>query len=412
MKFVKDLRIIMLVTFFCVLVSSGVNAGILWEKELVLDANTNSVPLASCLNEEANGIIVMTRECPKGETPILEGDLALWEIGIDGNATRTMPKDANGNHIWTNADYIGYGCKIARDRLGNFITIGILSKPGEKRQKIAVVSKTDKAEKTMSIRSSIENHPIIKMIPLQDDTFVLVGKRDSNGDSDGLCTRIDGQGTIMQEKLLDMGQTEIFSGVDQMKSDNSNFVIAGISFKISIKDPNANFSKNFIFICDPSLKTIYEDYFTGGVSQLLFPKVCCLNNGNIAVLYKKESADPNKTLLWTRCYTQELKLLWDKEIFVADKTPFAMDIISRGSGGFTVGIIQYIVQQSGGLEFDSFDDEGSKIDQINYKGIIGIGGFNLMHLNNKIIAVFEEGTAGKITGNPKGTREAKVIALD
>jgi hypothetical protein len=104
-----------------------------------------------------------------------------------------------------------------------------------------------------------------------------------------------------------------------------------------------------------------------------------------------------------------LKLLWDKEIFVADKQPFAMDITSRGSGGFTVGIIQYIVQQSNSLELDSFDNEGSKIDSDNIKGIIGIGGFNLMHINNETIVLFEEGTEGNIK---ECSVKAKVIALD
>jgi hypothetical protein len=140
------------------------------------------------------------------------------------------------------------------------------------------------------------------------------------------------------------------------------------------------------------------------------PKVCCLDNGNIAVLYKKESADPNKTLLWARCYTQELKLLWNKEIFTADKKPFAMDITARESGGFTVGIIQDIVQQSNSLELDSFDNEGSKIDYTEYKGMVGFPGFNLMRLGSRTIAVFEEFSG---QGNIKEiTIKAKVIALD
>jgi len=410
MKFVKDLRTIMLVTIFSVWFSNSVNAKMLWSRDLS-DANTNSVPLASCLNKDGDGIIVMTRECPKGNLPNISGDLALWEIGINGSITRTEPKDVNGNRIWTDADYIGRGCRIASDSLGNLLTAGILSEEkGEKRQKIAVISKNDKAEKTMLLRNSIERHSKIKMIPFQNDTFVLVGKRDSNG----LCTRIDSQGRILQEKLLDSDQkniTHIFSGIDRIKSDGSNsaLAIAGVSFGRMSKDPNENLSKNSIFICDPNLKTIYEAHFTGGISHLLFPKVCCLNNGNIAVLYKKENADPNKTLLWVRCYTNELKLLWDKEIFVADKQPFAMDITGRDSGGFTVGVIQYIVQQSNSLEFNSFNNKGSKIEQINHKGVIGMGGFNLMNVKDKTIAVFEWGTDRTVAD---WAIKAKVIAID
>lgn len=406
MKFVKDLRTIMLVTLFFVWFPNSVNAKILWGKDLV-DTNTNSVPLASCLNKDVNGIIVMTRECPKGEHPVSGGDLALWEIGIDGSATRTEPKDASGNRIWTDVDYIGFGCKVGSDKFGNFLIVG-LNKPGEKRQKIAVVSKADKAKIALT-PNSIESRSMMKMIPLQDNTFVLVGKRES----DGFCLRIDNNGRVLQEKLFDLGNTEMFSGADKLKSDDSTLAVVGLSANLSMNDYHKNYAESFILIYDPNLILVHEDHFANENSVSMFsllpPKVCCLNNGNIAVLYKKENADPNKTLLWVRCYTKELKLLWDKEIFVADKQPFAMDITARDSGGFTVGVIQSIVQQSNSLELDSFDDEGGKINQINHKGIIGIGGFNLMHLNDKVMAVFEEGTQGNIK---ESSVKTKVIALD
>lgn len=111
---------IMLVVFFCVLASNGLNAKILWEKELALDANTNSAPLASCLNKDGNGIIVMTVESPKGSFPI-KGDNILWEIGANGNAIRILPKNTDGSKVWTNAKPagVGPGCAIASDsRMG------------------------------------------------------------------------------------------------------------------------------------------------------------------------------------------------------------------------------------------------------------------------------------------------------
>jgi hypothetical protein len=382
----------------------------LWSKDL-LDVNTNSVPLASCLNKDANGIIVMTRGCPKGKFPVGEGSLALWEIGIDGTTTRTEPKDVNGSRVRTNGDSVGVGgCAMISNNFGDILTVGILNKSGEKRQKIAIVSKADKAKMTLT-PNSIESHSIMKTIALQDNTFILIGKRDK----DGLCIRIDGQGRIIKEKLFDIGDAEIFSGIDRAKSNGSTLAIVGSSEKFSMKDYRQNYAKSFVLIYDSNLNLAREDYFgdTNSVSMfslLLRPKVCSLNNGNIVVLYKKESANPNKTLLATRCYTKELKLLWDKEIFSADKMPFAMDITSRDSDGFTIGIISYIVQQSNNLLLDSFDNEGKKINSYSIKGIITLRGFNLMHIGDKVIAVFEEGTAE--TGNPEGTMKARVIALD
>ena len=145
----------------------------------------------------------------------------------------------------------------------------------------------------------------------------------------------------------------------------------------------------------------------------LFPKVCYLDNGNIIVLYNKqspESEDPDKTKVWARCYTQELKLLWDKEIFAGDsfpnKLPFHFYLIKYGSKGF----VSVIVKPTEKLEFYYFNESGSKIGYYEYKGLIGSSGFNLVRMSDKIIAVFEE-CSGQ--GNIKDiTIKTKVIALD
>jgi hypothetical protein len=388
-----------------ILASNTAIAEILWEKELTPDANTNSSSLASCLNKDATGIIVTTIECPRGSFPI-KGDNILWEIGADGNAIRISPKNADGSKVQTNADPVGYGCAIAGDGLGNLLTTGILSKQkNEKGLKVAAISGTDKAEKIMSPRNPIESHSIKKMIPLQDNTFALVG--DKNGD--GLLLRIDNQGRVMQEKLLDMGQSEICTDVDLIKSDNLSSAVVGISFKISIKDPNESFAKYFIFICDPNQKTVHEDHFAGGLPGILFPKVCCLGNGNIIVLYKIKS-EHSQTLLGARCYTEKLKLLWEKEVFSADKVPFFFDIAPYRTGDFIVWI-----GQTASLDFNYFGNDGMKIKSIQYKGSVtpggafGVSGFNLLRVNGKTIAVFNEGTAGNIK---ETSIRAKVIALD
>jgi len=157
---------------------------------------------------------------------------------------------------------------------------------------------------------------------------------------------------------------------------------------------------------DPNLKTVGEDYFTGGMPRIL-PKVCCLENGDIIVLYKKNN-EYSKTLLEARCYTKELKLLWEKEIFVKDCHVFYSDVSSWGTEGFVVGVVQNEL-----LEFYCFDQEGIKLDYIRYEGppggAVGINGFNLMRVNDRTISVFDEGTAGNIK---EASMKAKVIALE
>lgn len=394
---------------FCVLVSNGLNAKIVWDKDLVFDANTNSSPLASCLNKNANGVIVMTVECSKGSFPLRGGDSILWEIGADGNTTRISPKNIDGGKVWTNAKPIGPGCAIASDNFGNLLTIGILSGQKDER-KVAIISRTDKTENIMSPRNHIESHSVKKLISLQDNTFVMVGGRSD----DGLCLQIDSQGKIMQEKLFDIGQAEMFTSVDRIKSDSPGLVIAGLSVKISDKAPNENFAENFIVLYGPNYSMIHEDHFMGWrsvsfLSLSLEPKVCQLDNGNIIVLYNynKEGTAP-KTRLWARCYTQELKLLWEKEIFTVDGSLLSFDVAPRNSAGFVVGM-----GREECLEFKFLDKDGTKIDYVQYKGtpggVFGVIGFNLIRVNGRTIAVFEEGTAGNIR---ECAIKTKVIALD
>jgi len=379
-----------------------VNAGILWEKELVLNENTNSSPLASCLNKHANGVIVMTAESPKGSLPVSRGDCVLWEVEDSGNTMRILLKNIDGNAIQTEAKPVGPGSAIANDNSGNILTIGILGRQ-KKGQKVGIISGVDKSERIMSTRNHIENHSIKKLIPLRDNTFVLVGDR--NGD--GLFLRIDSEGKTIQEKLFDMGHREMLTDAGRLKPDNSHLAVVGLSTKISPRNPSENSAENFILIYDSKQKIIHEDYFPEEIPGLLFPKLCCLDNGNIIVLYRKESTD-SKTLLWARSYTQELKLLWEKEIFVAGQSTFAFDIVSHGPSGFTVGIIPKI-QQNNVLGFYFFNEDGTKTGHTQYEGMVGMLGFNLMYVNGKTIAVFQEYTPGNIK---ECTIKAKVIALN
>lgn len=395
--------VIVLVILLCVPVPNILNAGILWEKDLVSEANTNSSPLASCINNNTNKIFVVTKVGPKGSFLHKSGDCVLWEIGINGNTVRqTLLKDADGNAIKTEALVVGPGCAMAADRSGNLLTIGVL---GERRKEksLSFISTASTPEPSVTTDKRIEEFSIKELITLQDETFASVGNRNGNG----LYLRIDNQGSIIQENLFDIGNNEIFSGVAQIKSENLSLAVVGLSVKISIKDPNENSAENFIIMCDSNGRVVNDDYFNGEIpAGILFPRVCCLDDGNIIVVYNKKS-EFSKTRLWARCYTQKLKLLWEREIFVTDRFLFSFDVASRGTMGFVVGMAQ---QEC--LEFYFMDQDGVKFEYVEQKGVSGgvFGvGLNLMHVDDRTIAVFIEGTGGNIK---EASIKAKVIALD
>jgi len=389
---------------FCVLVAGESKAKIAWDKDLVFDANMNSTPLACCTNRDGDGVIVMAVECPRGALPVRGGDSVLWKIGADGKTTRIPLRNAEGDKVWTNAKAIGPGCAMASDNFGNLLTIGVLSRPKDEG-KVRTVSLIEKMEDIVLPQNEIESHSIRKLIRLQDNTFALIGDR--NGD--GLCLRVDAAGRPIQEEVFDMGAREMLTGVDSLKSDNLNLAVVGLSASIYPEEPNQNSAENFILMYDPNMKIVHADYFAEEIPGPLFPKVSCLDNGNIMLVYRKASSD-SKTRLWARCYTQELEVLWEKEIFSADespnKLPFYFDVTSCGSKGFVVGVLTPLE----GLKFYCLDKDGGKVDYTGYKGMVSIPGFNLMRIIGRTIAVFEEYSGlGKIE---EISVKAKVIALD
>ncbi|HUT29943.1 MAG TPA: hypothetical protein VMX13_09135 [Sedimentisphaerales bacterium] len=403
MKLLENSTVI-LIAWFCLLIPSESKAKIAWDKDLVFDANMNSTPLACCSNKDGDGVIVMAVECPRGAFPVRGGDSVLWKIGADGKTTRISLRNIDGGKVWTNAKSIGPGCAIASDNSGNLLTIGVLSGPKEEGN-LRTVSLIDKMQDIILPHNQIESHSIRKLIWLQDNTFVLIGDR--NGD--GLCLRIDAAGRPIQQELFDMGAGEMLTGLDPLKPDNLNLAVVGLSARIYPKEPNENSAENFILIYDPNLKIVHKDYFAEEIPGLLLPKVCCLDNGNIILLYRKASAD-SKTRLSARCYTQELELLWEKEIFSAEdsthKLPFYFDVTSCGSKGFAVGVLTPLE----GLKFYFFDKDGGKVDYTEYRGMVSIPGFNLMRIRGGTIAVFEEYSGhGKFE---EITIKAKVIAVD
>ena len=305
---------------------------------------------------------------------------------------------------------IGPGCAMAADSRGNLLTVGVLGEQRKERS-LAVISMADETEPNVVARNLIDRFTVGKLIPFQDNTFVLAGGRNENG----LCWKIDNQGNIIQHEQLDLGRDEAFTGLDWLKSDDPCLAVVGLSFGSGDNNIVGMSADNFIVLYDANCKIIREDDFIGweSVSAItltsLRPKVCQLDNGNIVVVHGKESTD-SKRWLWARCYTQGLKLLWEKEIFCADdspdKLPFYFDLTSCGSKGFVAGILTPLE----GLKFYFFNEDGSEIDYTEYKGMVGSPGFNLMRIRGRTIAVFQDCSGpGKIQ---EITIKAKVIALD
>lgn len=397
MKFYRNLIVVL---FFCFCVFSIASARILWNKELIFNENTNSIPLASCVNKDQNGVFVITKTGPKGAFVSGKGDCTLWEIGADGNiARRDLFKDANRDSIQTSAIAIRPGCAMASDSLGNLLTAGVLT---EQRQEssLTVITTSREAAADPNILPSrkINISSIKKMISLRNDEFALIGDRSN----DGLYLRIDNEGTIKHEIQFDRGRGEMFSGVAEIKQDNLSLAIVGSSFEIS-----ADVFDNFILIYDPNDTLIHEDYFMGARLAMgsVFPRVCFLGNGNLVVVFHNKLDQDSKGGLWARCYTQKLELLWEKKMFSTDKSSILFDVTSYNSNGFGIAILTSLK----GLKFYSFNENGNKIGFAEYKGMAGISGFNLMRINGRSIAVFEEGGPGRID---EFTIKTKVIAFD
>lgn len=393
----RNLTIILL---FYICVSICVPKQIAWDIDLVYDPNTNAGPLASCINNDGSGIYAITKIVPRGSFLHKEGNCVLWEVGGDGNiAWRTLLKEKDGKAIKTNALAIGPGCAMASGGPDNLLTAGVIAK-----QSLAVISTEHNSnieDPNILEGSQINDFSIKEIISLENDTFALIGDRLK----DGFYLRIDDQGKIMKEVPFDMSQTEKFTGAAQLKSNSLNLAVVGLSVGKSEKEWNDSVAENFILIYDPNDILIYEDHFTGVLPGIIFPKVCCLTNGNIVMVFFNKLKEDSDAGLWARCYTQKLKLLWEKEIFSVDEPSFLFDMTLHSSDAFIVAKIT----PAKGVGFFAFNENGNRIGFVEYKGMVGMSGFNLIRMHNRTIAVFEEGSPGNIQ---ELTIKAKVIALD
>ncbi len=392
-----------LTVLFCALAPGRVNAGILWETDLIYDANTNSSPLACCANKDGNGIFVITKTGPKGSFLNKWGDSVLWEIGTTGDVTqKALLKDADGNAIQTNALAVGPGCAMASDRLGNLLTVGVLGERSGGRS-IAVISTENVEEPNVVTYKRMDAFSIKEVIPIQDEFILIGGKR-----GDGLYLRLDCEGKTVQEDILDYGKSAMLTGGDQIGSgEKSDLAVVGLSVKMSTEEPNESSVENLMLIYDANGQMVYEDRFLGKLPSLglLFPKVCSLRKGSIAMVFYNQEEKGSVTKLWARCYSPELALLWEKEILAKNKPLSRFDVVSSGTGGFVVVAVTPLES----LEFYSFNEKGRRTGYAEYKGMVGTPGFSVLRVNNKIISVFEEGSEGSIK---ELTIKAKVVAFD
>lgn len=372
-----------------ILTASKCMAANTWEIDLLPDPNTNSAPLASCVDEKTGRIIVVTKSGPRGSFLHKEGDCSLWEIGTDGQImNRIRLSDKSGNGIRTSATAAGPGCAMAADSLGNLLVAGVFGEQ-KKDRFLTILSTTSGVpadpNRTLSLGDRIDGFSVVKILSCPDNSFILIGSQEENG----IYLRIDNQGRIVRKQTFDIGKREFFSGAVYLPS-SGNVVISGLSIGDVSKDSNID---NFVLIYDPNDKLIHEDTFIGDCPEMLIslPKICCQDMGHLIVVFYHKNKENNKAGLRARCYTHTLKLLWEKDLFSTDQIYFNFNLTPNRSNGFSVAVLSLK-----GVFFSSYDEKGSRIYGREYKGMTGFFGFNLIRVHDAVIAVFEEGGPGRI----------------
>lgn len=396
MKVCQDILILMFLNCASIAVSNN----ILWEQELIYDPNSNTGPLAVCSDEKENGIYIITKTVSKGRFLINEGDARLWKLSADGNIVQsTVLTDEDKNVIKTNALPIGDACVMGCDTRGNLLTAGVL---GEQRKgkSLAVILNEDKSmcDPNIILGSQIGKLNIKTMVSFEDDSFAIIGARRHNGS----FMRIDNRGELIHEVPYDMGQNEKCTGAVPLKPDKQNLAIVGLSFSKSDIKSERNIAENFIVIYDPNDTLLHEDYFTGVLPGITFPRACCLGNSHIIIVYYNKLEQESG--LWARCYNQKLEILWEKKIVSEDNPSFLFDVVSYRSG-FRVATITPVK----GLKFYSYNEKGERIGFAEYKGQVSISGFNFLRVRDRTIAVFEENELGRLKDI---TIKTKAIALE
>jgi hypothetical protein len=367
---------------------------ILWQKQLG-EPDISYSPGASALNNTNNHLMIMGTSY---ERPVFfQPKLRLWEIDANGSKLADIiVKDipVYGSAVMLSSDIVR---DIAVLQTGDIIKIGEVNDDEQ------FLIKVDANGRPILSKPIVENsgqrgHPIMRMIPFADSTFILIGIHSSGN---GLVMKYDSGFNKLWEKTYDFGRGKVTAFRNGAPAGNQGqFAVTGNSTDID----SAGQQNIIVMLCDASGKMVKKEIFPGSFLPNDVPTICRLNSGNFIVSYDK-ILDARSSAFRLKCFDSSLTPLWEKESIntrqLTDGWLVNKSIPVTG-GGFVVAATMNVSD----LQVFEYDPNGNVVDSVTVKDVVRSPEIQVVCTADRTFVVMETSSQDEIAKS-----EVKVIAV-
>lgn len=325
------------VTILCFIIVNVAIASdaVIWQQELSCDSNSECRPGSMVVDSKNNEVIILGT-CAR--LHVREVDFWLWKIDPNGTFKDKKSLGPASNYELLTVGPLGMKAvvkpntsEIVRLKLDDVNSISLSVTDRNMQSRTAKLGIRWKRSETFLLHD---------MMSSENDSLLFVGQESLNG----IIMRTDLAGNVVWKKIFNHSQTDILSSVARAP-DGENFYVAGLSVKIAGKMMFAGPATACVLRYDGNGELKAGDFFEGGLAPwpTSLPKVICLPSGIVMVVYDK-SRKGVATDLYVRAYTQELEILYEKQILKTKEKgpPASFDICATPENHFVfAGVINF-----------------------------------------------------------------------
>lgn len=375
---------------------------VIWQKQFG-EHNVGYSPGATTLNNANNHLTIMGTSYSLPE--YFKSNLRLWEVDVNGNKLADIAvKDISdyGSAVTLSFEIVR---DIAVSQTGDIFMIGEFNEIEQSFMKLDAHDRPIYSRPILSKPvfegSGQEGHPIMRMVPLADSAFLLIGV---NSSSNGLVMKYDSNCDKLWEKAYDFGSGKVSVFKNGTPAGNQGqFAVIGSSTDID-KDWSVSQQNIIVVLCDAGGKMIKQAIFPGSSLPNDVPTICRLNSGNFIASYDR-IIDSRSSAFRLKCFDLSLTPLWEKESIsttqLSDGWLVVKSIPVTGGGFVVAGTVNV-----SDLQVFEYDPNGNMVDSVTIKDVVRSPTIQVVCMADRAFIIMETSSQEEVT-----EAEIKVIAI-
>jgi hypothetical protein len=367
---------------------------VLWQRQFG-EPDISYSPGAAALSDLNNHLMIMgiSYEPPA----YFQVKLRLWEIDANGSKLADITVKDVPEAVMLSSEFIR---DIAVSQTGDIFVVGEVNEAEQSFMKLDARGRPI-LSKPIVEDSGQKGHPIMRIVPLADSTFILLGVHSSGK---GLVMKYNSDCNKLWEKTYDFGKGKVISFKNGARAGNQGqFAVVGCSTDID-KDWSVNQQNIVIMFCDASGKMIKQAIFPGSSLPNDVPTICRFNPDNFVVSYDR-IIDSRSSAFRLKCFDSSLTPLWEKESISTTRLTdgwLVVKSIPVTGGGFVVAGTVNVSD----LRVFKYDPNGNLLDSLTVKGVVRSPAIQVVCMADRAFIVMETSSQEEITKT-----EIKVIAV-